>query len=91
MKDEVHLKCTAVRELQELPVCWAQVALLRWVSRAVNSGKCPGCLEAAVRLATAGMTDKGSEAREAGSAILSALLQVWPWLMRFHRCFPLLS
>ena len=54
----------------------AQAAALRWAADAMGSGKGKACIEAALRAATSGTLDKGAEAREAGNALVLALLQV---------------
>lgn len=46
----------------------------------MGGGRGRACIEAAVRAATCGTLDKGVEAREAGGALLTALVQVWSLL-----------
>ena len=42
----------------------------------MRSGKGKACIESALRAATSGTLDKGVEAREAGNALVLALVQV---------------
>ncbi|KAK9814323.1 hypothetical protein WJX72_004049 [[Myrmecia] bisecta] len=51
-----------------------KVNVLKWMSGVVESGKAAKCLEGAVKAATLGSQDKSAEVREAGSALMSALL-----------------
>lgn len=44
----------------------------------MGGGKGRSCIEAGVRAATCGTLDKGVEAREAGGALLTTLVQVRP-------------
>ena len=54
-----------------------QGAVLRWAATVVKDGKDATCIEAAIRVATSGVLDKSADAREAGSALMLTLLQVF--------------
>lgn len=52
-----------------------QAAALRWASTQAAAGKCARCLDAVARAAAAGVLDKAMETREAGTALMLALLE----------------
>ena len=52
-----------------------QAAALRWAAAQVEAGKLARCLNAAARAAAAGVLDKALDVREAGTALMLALLQ----------------
>jgi len=53
----------------------AQAAALRWAAALAAAGRLGKCLDAAARAAAAGVLDKAPDAREAGTALMLALLQ----------------
>ncbi len=56
----------------------AQAAALRWAAALAAAGRLGKCLDAAARAAAAGVLDKAPDAREAGTALMLALLQARP-------------